>query len=128
MSALHMDSLSPANRFFDQLKDAFVYAAFSWRRYLLAQYDCALRLLNGSEICRSSDFAQRLKRVNTSRPYQFLAIGWSRPLVTIEKTPPRRVHYLILISSMKTQSYINPRQPTRYWCLCHWLSATNEQL
>ena len=45
MSALYMDSPSLANRVLDQITDAFVYSAFRWRRYLLAQYVFALRFL-----------------------------------------------------------------------------------
>jgi hypothetical protein len=45
MSALYMDSPSLADRFLDQITDAFVYSAFCWRRYLPAQYVCALRCL-----------------------------------------------------------------------------------
>jgi hypothetical protein len=44
-SALYMDSPSLADRFLDQITDAFVYSAFCWRRYLLAQYVFALRFL-----------------------------------------------------------------------------------
>jgi hypothetical protein len=40
-----MDSSSLANSFFDQNSDAFVYLAFKWRRYLLAHYVFALRVL-----------------------------------------------------------------------------------
>ena len=45
VSALYMDSPSLANRFLDQITDAFVYTAFHWRRYLPAQYVFALRCL-----------------------------------------------------------------------------------
>jgi hypothetical protein len=45
MTAMYMDSSSLANSFFDQNSDAFVYLAFKWRRYLLAHYVFALRLL-----------------------------------------------------------------------------------
>jgi hypothetical protein len=44
-SALYMDSPSLADRFCDQMSDAYVYSAFARRRYLLAQYVCALRFL-----------------------------------------------------------------------------------
>jgi hypothetical protein len=42
---MYMDSPSLANSFLDQSSDANVYLAFLWRRYLLAHYVCALRLL-----------------------------------------------------------------------------------
>jgi len=45
MAALYMDSSSLANSFRDQNSDAFVYSAFSRRRYLLALYVCAPRFL-----------------------------------------------------------------------------------
>jgi hypothetical protein len=45
MTALYMDSSSLTNSFPDQNSDAYVYSAFVWRRYLLAHYVCALRLL-----------------------------------------------------------------------------------
>jgi hypothetical protein len=51
-AGLYMDSSSLTNSFPDQNSDAYVYSAFVWRRYLLAQrryllahYVCALRLL-----------------------------------------------------------------------------------
>jgi hypothetical protein len=49
-----MDSSSLANKFFDQNSDAFVYSAFSRRRYLLALYVCAPRFLLGSVGSRAS--------------------------------------------------------------------------
>ena len=45
---MYMDSPSLTNRLPRSDSDANVYLAFWWRRYLLAHYVCALRLLKGS--------------------------------------------------------------------------------